>query len=524
MKNIILGLLSLTLFASCSDDLGNYDYTELNEIKYHSFSSEGMELKRGDTLRLTPIILFSEERDSSEFSYQWTLFSRSRAPIIIDTIGDKQNLEYIVNDFPIGDYDLYHKIYDPNTGIESSVKMLIKLTGSYTGWLFLEEDSEGYADLSIFGKSNQVDSIPNIDSIPDIDDNPVSIFDKYQLSSNFLTKSSIPKELRKNPKQVVYASKGNFSNRGYGVWITTENATFRLDTEDDHSYTPDDNIQEYSTKNSYTVERMIAPYYNPGPSNPYSVLFYKEGGFAISSVTQMLYYIHYSTYNGHQLDIAPFMISSLFSPNEMQAWGNALVYDNNQKQFLSIGTDIKNIIDTEHNGGELIYMWENPNRDSHGYAYMKKGEETYRVRVSVPYKDEILIDDKKEVLRTNALRANSKIAVSYGGHLYYTSGTNLYTCDPLLGERKVSWVVSPDVPITSGETTLLKNQRFNAQYDEVDGAQFQKYMIIAREKEDGGGIVYFLRETTGQSNQLTVVGYVETENKVVDIDFQSTFY
>lgn len=142
-----LALLSLILIGSCSKDLGNYEYSDINELKITNVSAEYTVRTGLDTLHIKPNISATiDQSDSSRYSFLWIL--RTGA-VTRDTIGYKRNLEYVVHLTP-ANYELYYRVQDKQTGVVWIANSKIVVSTSYArGLLIMGEDEQGNAEAEM---------------------------------------------------------------------------------------------------------------------------------------------------------------------------------------------------------------------------------------------------------------------------------------------------------------------------------------------------------------------------------------
>lgn len=140
---IITGLLFL--FSSCMKELGNYEYTEINEIKIDSI--KGYRVTQFDTLKILPTITQSLETDEGDLEYLWYWYKANDEKRIIDTIGYSKNLAFYVAAQP-GLYAARLKITDKRNGLFARKAFDVSVEADNSGILILS-DLNGKANLSI---------------------------------------------------------------------------------------------------------------------------------------------------------------------------------------------------------------------------------------------------------------------------------------------------------------------------------------------------------------------------------------
>ena len=83
---------------ACYDDKGSYDYKEVNEIEVDSLGKSHSVIFKKDTLKITPLLKFTEDSLSLDrYAYEWLVVpSTSTEELTREVIGTERNLEYFV--------------------------------------------------------------------------------------------------------------------------------------------------------------------------------------------------------------------------------------------------------------------------------------------------------------------------------------------------------------------------------------------------------------------------------------------
>ena len=90
MKAISILCLILTFaLASCYDDKGNYDYSDLNEISVKLWEDNSPSVALGDTLQIEPILNFAYDSVNVNLEYEWTYDDK--------LVGTERNLYWILD-------------------------------------------------------------------------------------------------------------------------------------------------------------------------------------------------------------------------------------------------------------------------------------------------------------------------------------------------------------------------------------------------------------------------------------------
>ena len=157
-------LLSCSL-GGCFRDLGNYDYTAVNEAV---IGDKGFETPYNvridiDKLQINPEISFTEDSGSSgEYSYEWVAVGQNFYRGQRFTIGTERNLDYTVA-LSAEEYILYFKVKDQETGIVFSKSVELNVRALYsTGWILAGEDADGKGQADMVSISNDMLFLHNV--------------------------------------------------------------------------------------------------------------------------------------------------------------------------------------------------------------------------------------------------------------------------------------------------------------------------------------------------------------------------
>lgn len=141
IKNIILSIvLSYSLF-SCYEDLGNYDYKEINAITVKGIEAR-YEVDVDDSLKIYPSLEGTIYSDTSKFSYEWEIARK--------VIAQTHDLELLVNIIP-GDKSGRFIITDKATGHKTYHRFDVRVSSSTAGDLIVVLSKyQGRAELSYY--------------------------------------------------------------------------------------------------------------------------------------------------------------------------------------------------------------------------------------------------------------------------------------------------------------------------------------------------------------------------------------
>lgn len=102
MKKYLLLMMVVStalLCTSCMEELGTYEYVDVNEIKIDSI--KGQSITQYDTLHIVPTITQSENISEENLEYLWYWYKAGAGENAkIDTLGFDRNLNYYVAAVP----------------------------------------------------------------------------------------------------------------------------------------------------------------------------------------------------------------------------------------------------------------------------------------------------------------------------------------------------------------------------------------------------------------------------------------
>lgn len=163
MKNKnLLWLLLVLLFASCYEDEGNYDYTEVAEITFENIPEKIEVLASVDSIIVNPIIKSSLEgeikADDPNYEFVYKVERKTGgyiqpSPWVILNPDGELNLK-VPADLPEHTYVIWFTVKDTRSGIETSTNFDLLITSStYNGWMVLcNEGPENRVRMDMISK------------------------------------------------------------------------------------------------------------------------------------------------------------------------------------------------------------------------------------------------------------------------------------------------------------------------------------------------------------------------------------
>lgn len=118
---------------SCSKDIGNYDYRELDGPVITGVAGN-IEILTQERLSITPVITGGLSEDS--YDYEWKVIGRN-GENEVTVIGEERDLDYTVILSP-DEYSLFYTLREKKTGIYWQVESVLKVSSSMSkGWMVL---------------------------------------------------------------------------------------------------------------------------------------------------------------------------------------------------------------------------------------------------------------------------------------------------------------------------------------------------------------------------------------------------
>ncbi|MEL4308615.1 PKD-like family lipoprotein [Joostella sp. CR20] len=208
--SILFVLISVLVFvSSCTKDLGNYDYKEINEVQISGIDTTYTALL-GEPFAITPELNFTKSTngDDSQYTYEWIAFNTDLGLLSDDIKKDlaiTKNLDLESLTIPPGTYKVYYRVTDTQTEVQWSKSFMLVVSSSIQrGWIVLNDDQ---------GKA-RLDMVSIIDTV-------------YQPIHDVLDYTGSALKLEGEPLNVACYS---YDPQFYGVYVnTTGNGTTKID-------------------------------------------------------------------------------------------------------------------------------------------------------------------------------------------------------------------------------------------------------------------------------------------------------
>lgn len=499
VKYILLLISVVSLTYSCVEDKGNYDYDWQTKVSIEDISELGYSVTRGSKLTITPTCFkkvgTKNEEITGDFNYLWvtsTIITGSSEVSVKDTIATTKVLDMEIL-IPTGKYMLELLVVDNSNGLvwRKSTQLEVTLTAKQ-GWVFLEEDPQGYADI-------------NLRALVTFD--PATTKSTYKEYPKLLSSSGIDKELLKNPRQICTFD-NYYISPGGGVWFVTEKVTGFLDVKKGHSWEEGQVLSNYIMEpldKNYTVKKLFAvPLY-------YSALLTESNNFRFSPTSNLLFSDNLCYMQEETFELAPFIAT-----RSMISLENILCFDQTKKRFLTLRVNSytwSRLTDTP-TGYDLVYMDAvGVGSNEKAYCLLKK-ENEYSQIVLDPPTGKVLSPLEKITATENLLNATQYAYHQSNAQLYYARGNKLF-----VSKKGVEY--ETDV-VFDGEITVLLTKRYQNLHLDANAnlVHYREYVIVATKNAAGKGKVQFFIPASGFSEKLVLDETFEFENKIVSIDYQ----
>lgn len=343
MKNKILYLfISFTLLLSMPsclyEDLGNYDYKEINEVVVTGIETGKYITKIAfiDTYDLKPEISFTSNKDASNYTYKWEALKKGTLTGEKKKfdLGEEKELTSIV-ELPSGEYVCYFYVTDKSTGIVWETKFYMMVSSNLDkGWAVL-------CDVNGVGRLDMVSPITKGD---------------FTLGGWVVARNTVPDmEVMGKPRKLFIAS--DFHTDHSLFYATGDQGTYRIKNKSFNMGDSTDLRLEYgSFPDKVLLAGMAQTITNDKGANWVRIAVDTEGNFKLKhyDVSGSIYMMDqnlnptYTPTNGEQryFTAAPWCgVRLIFYPmgsmaNTGEPGGgqnhNLIVYDQTYKRFLRI--------------------------------------------------------------------------------------------------------------------------------------------------------------------------------------------
>ncbi|MCF8713936.1 hypothetical protein JM658_03765 [Joostella atrarenae] len=428
----LCSLIALALLFSCSKDLGNYDYKDINEIQITGLDSTYVSLF-GEPIKIIPELDFSQDSEGadSNYTYEWFAINQDLSTLNTDKrtdIVNTRNLDLESLLLPPGNYDINYNVTDTNTGVQWHKTFTLIVESSIQKGLMVLNDVQGKARLDMISLVNE-------------EYNP--IYDVLDYTGSSLRLEGAPINV------ACYAYDYQF----YGVYVnTTGNGTTKIHPESfdwDNTY-----------RLSFEMLTNVPTDYGADFIEPVEGLqsfMYKDGDVFYYYRTRSIRYgvpINFIEADNAKFNAAPFI-----------GYGDVTVlYDVDKKRFVrfteggsvsfemptgdlfdyNTGKDLIYMAKSSYNGGEVFAILKDP-ADAKFYLARIRSRRNIRQQYYGEIPDEVALQ----------MDQADQFAISPDfGYIFYNVGGKVYEYD--FNSQKSKLMIDKG----AGNITVLQFERY----------------------------------------------------------------
>ena len=150
MKKLLayVQVLALPFLLACSEDDGNYDYREINDVTISGIEESYTRLNGAEKLEINPVIT-TAFNDDSKLTYEWRLQrNNSAAENYRAVIGTERDLSWDVQVPYTGEWDVLFRVTDTETGVVTLANTVLNATTrTGSGIMLIGENTEGKSQV-----------------------------------------------------------------------------------------------------------------------------------------------------------------------------------------------------------------------------------------------------------------------------------------------------------------------------------------------------------------------------------------
>lgn len=513
-KYTLLFILAVLLASGCYKDLGNYDYSEVNQVQFSGFPNELQYVYSNvDTLRVSPTVSATLAQDDlSRYFFKWQAVVKVGAvggKTMFDLDSNTLRLDYFVR-LPEAEYTVYLLAQDRETGITWRQGFDLKVTSATNeGWLILS-DADGYCRLDMVSTSTK----------------------EEQMVRNLWEYS--PLSYRKGPRALAHWADMYATSGAHPVYLLSDDGAVKLHP-DDFSY---DYLNEVMYEFGKWDPSFVPTCMRGNYSNFWRFCIGPNGVYAKEDMTSgSVYGIRLNKLEGESeyFGVAP-AIGMPADPYNYQP--SVILYDTTNRRFVQMASNLQGMrmpsapeayfpfrtgkrfvymTGTMHDGGEIFTIL----KDDAG-KYWLYGLKVGNFAALSQVKGHYLQLDAPEIERATAFAVHP---ILY--YLFYAVGDKIYQYDITSGRSRILPVTLADGSVTQqlkGETiTLLKFNIFVlGTYSKPQGSVDMQYRLIvgSHGTDNAAGRVRMLDIATSLDAPASVYHDYDGFGKVVDVVYR----
>ncbi|ANI88659.1 hypothetical protein A9P82_04775 [Arachidicoccus ginsenosidimutans] len=308
--------------ASCSKDIGNYSYHDVNVVSFQGFDTiNGYSTYFGDTLKITPTLVSSkDDNKEDDYTYEWSFrigtgqsgAGQAPDPLRDSVISTSKNLDVKIGLVP-GTYSLQYRVTDKATGLVYPIRTNVLVTTEvYEGYLIMN-DVNGAARLDMLSYN--------------------STLNKFTQYTDVLQHMGSTVPMSGKPYQILCMNytRSNIVAQNYGIFLLTSENTNRVNQET-FAWNPTYNIRYLmlgDVPENFTAQSINGQYNNTN-SSP-TIYMYGNDNNWYSMATNAGYVFKYTPVNVYTTGGTPFKVSPYVATD-----GNAAIfYDAENRKFVT---------------------------------------------------------------------------------------------------------------------------------------------------------------------------------------------
>lgn len=452
LKPIIGAILVMVQWA-CYDDMGNYDYTQPDEVAIDTVAMNiwpEYALYRYDSLTIEPMVYFRDkpvtvtDSTNEELDFCWTIYRSSTGAGVnytVDTIG--RNVKYSGEiTQPSGKWTLLFTVTQKQTGIQSYCSFSLQIDESISdGWMVLYE-REGNTDAGLIVNNRVKKNVT-----------------KERVFRDLYSASNDGKRMKGKPVGVFHSAapmqSGEVLLASEEDLVGVDKNTFEVTYDFERLFWSAPSVRKVSWIGGNFVRREVAINNN----QIYYVNFMSAGSFRVNAFGEPC--------QGTYGQLAPWM-SGYYSASY-----EAVVYDQTSGCFMCVDANGVNVLpfvqqdsvnkDVNQVGMEmLISDW---GRNYYEHSIMKSGNK-YELLVCNFYQtnrnSRQIMADRFDMSNCTGVSTISSMSAGVNGEfIYYASndGVYLYKYNTIKGTGKTEkvWPAESD---TDEKVTCVRIQKF----------------------------------------------------------------
>ncbi|GAA4292339.1 PKD-like family lipoprotein [Aestuariibaculum suncheonense] len=434
---IVMFLSLCCLTVSCDEDLGNYDYNDINEVVFGGMEDRYSALL-GERFQITPQLSFTQDEIANEddYEYEWLAIIKSSQVLPAEKetfLGTEKDLLLDPVSLLPATYDVKYRVTDKNSGVQWTKQFFLEVGSPiYEGWMLLCD----------------VDGTARLDMLSLIDGEYTPIVDVLDYAGSSLKLEGAPVNVYCYPYEYGF----------YGIYVTSEGTgTTKIHPE------TFDWKQEY-----YVSYEMVDPsiptdfqadFIQRSCNGNNTSLLYKDGDlYYYLRVYQYRYSLPINILPGERktFKVAPYVADCFLFVNILYDMDNqrfvrhvwntqscSLMPDGNLFDY-NTGKDLVYMSRVEYNGGEVFSLL----KDASDKLFLGRIGVGWFGTFSQNFYDEIPSDIAADMLKAD----HYAVSPEYG-YIFYNVGSQLYQYDFNLRQSKLM------VDKGNEEITLLQFDR-----------------------------------------------------------------